>query len=62
MALILTHTSLFYLLILTAIPVWNENYFYKWGYARVEAVNATYLDVRTVLVHSFTRKPYLRPF
>ena len=25
-------------------PDWNERYFYKWGYARVTAVNATYLS------------------
>jgi hypothetical protein len=24
-------------------PEWNEQYFYKWGYARVTAVNASYL-------------------
>ena len=36
----------------TAIPTWNENYFYKWGYARVEAINATHLDVRTVDAYS----------
>ena len=59
MTLILTGSSISYLLTLTAIPKWNENYFYKWGYARVEAVNATYLDVRTVFVHSFTRAPIL---
>ena len=25
-------------------PDWNERYFYKWGYARVTAINATYLS------------------
>ena len=25
-------------------PEWNEQYFYKWGYARVTAVNASYLS------------------